>query len=171
MDKNALIGTLVGIISFVGGLICRSIFDWIARKNQSNLDFSRSIKSEMVGDFLTVFPKLIQECKVQAQQFQYAQHEEYWLTTGITKESYEKTSQEVTDRSSRIIELKERCTMDALVFKNKDELQHLFDQIMNMMDEQVPKYFESHIRLDTSRHIIKINRLRAKVFDRISEEL
>lgn len=141
---------LVAIIGFLGivtGVILTSFVDSI----NANKEFKRNIRLERVNDLMDHFPILIEKTKIQIQDLQYSFNVEYWEKI-LIKEDLDIRRKLNTERSEYIIELKERCTIDTVIFKKSKRLTKYLDKIVELLDKDLPKYFKNNKTLTSNDH-------------------
>ncbi len=157
-------------ISFVAGLVVKTFFDWWTRKRQINLELRRDIQLSMRKDLFISFPKLIKLSKIQVQQYPNFVHPSYF---SLSEEQIEKVNKEIKERSQSIIELKELCTMDVNIFKNKGEFQRILDEIAAILDTELPEFYKYNVyqQQNNNEFMNKINSLRNEFFEILSKEL
>lgn len=160
---------LISIMSFIVGLIVKTIFDWWTRKNQIKMEFTKEARLSMAKDLFESFPEFIKLCKIQCQQWQsFVRPSVYKLN----EEDKKVNKKEVEDRSSEIVTLKEKCSMDINAFGNKDGLETILDEISRVVEVELPKHFKNKIRPEKDNYFLnKLNKLRNEFYKKLDEQL
>lgn len=164
---------LTGVIGTMAGICLKSFVDWISSNYRDRKEFRRKIRFERINDLLNQFPILIEEAKIQIQELEYIYHDSYWISKGLKKEDLKIKQDIISKRSGRIIELKELCTIDVIAFKPNQELIEILDEIVDILDEDMPEFFNKHILLTTDDHnyLADLNDLRSRFIEELRKEL
>jgi len=152
----------IALLGVVTGATLKWIGDLVSYFVKRKPEFTNQVRINRIDDLFEAFPLFIQECKVQVQDLQYTFNSDHWLTNPNNKTLVETSQKEVPVRSEHIVELKERCSLDVMVFKNNVELRKNLNNIVDILDKEVPDFLKGHYSIQESDkdYVKEINKYR-----------
>lgn len=169
-SRNVLVASLIGTLI---GFLFKALLEWFISSRSDNRGFRKDIRLERVNDLMNQFPILTKEIKIQIQELEYVYNDDYWKLQGFTENMLESRRKSLEERSERIVELKERCTNDMIVFKNSKCLRDDLDKMINILEKDLPKFFKDNTKLaDTDHNYLQdLNEIRRDFNNKLQNKL
>lgn len=165
---------IIGLLSLVAGYLLKGAIDYFVKRRTDKRQLSDKFTLEQVTTLLEYLSTLIETCKIQIQDEQYAFHDDYWKPKGFTSEAIQKSKDGVTERSKEIIKYKEICTRSSYFLPDKGgEVRIKLNEITNIIDVDIINFYSSHIEASdgVNVYIDRLNLLRQDILIMIHDTM
>lgn len=165
---------VIGAVSLFFGFFLKAGIDYFVKRRTDKRQLSDKITLEQVNTLLNYLSKLIEACKIQVQDEQYAFNESYWKSKHQTNEQIQKSKDDVAERSKQIIKYKEICTRSSYFLPDKGgEVRIKLNDVVHITDVDIINFYRNHVEASegADKYINDLNLLREQMLIVIRDSL